>query len=42
MLTAETNRLVYKTAKGEWAITERGRITLHHPDRGSSRRAQFE
>lgn len=42
MLTAETNRLVYKTAAGEWAITERGRRTLHQPNRGASSRAQFE
>ena len=41
MLTAETNRLVYKTAEGEWAITERGRRTLHHPDGSSASRAPF-
>lgn len=28
MLTAQANRLVYSTATGEWAITERGRRTL--------------
>ena len=29
-------------AAGEWAITERGRRTLHQPNRGASSRAQFE
>jgi len=28
MLTAEANRLVYTTAIGEWAITDRGRNTI--------------
>ena len=42
MLTAETNRLVYKTAEGEWAITEPGRRTLHQPDGSSASRARFE
>src|SRR5205085_2067172 len=35
MLTAQANRLVYKRAEGEWAITERGRRILHEPDRSS-------
>lgn len=35
MLTAQANRLVYKRAEAEWTITERGRRTLHQPDRSS-------
>jgi len=42
MLTAETNRLVYKMAEGEWAITEHGRRTLHQPNRPAPSRAQHE
>jgi hypothetical protein len=38
MLSAQANRLAYKTAAGEWAITERGRRTLHQPDRVTSRK----
>jgi hypothetical protein len=30
MLTAEVERLVYATAAGEWAITDRGRYTLQN------------
>jgi len=32
MLSAQANRLVYRMTDGEWAITERGRRTLEHPD----------
>jgi hypothetical protein len=42
MLTAETNRLVNRMAAGEWTITERGRRSLHPPDRGPSSRAPSE
>jgi hypothetical protein len=33
MLSAQANRLVYKTADATWAITERGRRQLHPGDR---------
>lgn len=40
MLSAEADRLVYKTADATWAITERGRRQLHPGDRGARRRAR--
>jgi hypothetical protein len=42
MLTAETNRLVYRIAEDEWAITDCGRRGRHQPGRGSPSSAQFE
>lgn len=38
MLSAQANRLVYKTAVGEWAITERGRHIIRRADRATRRR----
>jgi hypothetical protein len=38
MLTAQANRLVYTTAAGQWAITERGRQTLQASTPGPNER----
>ena len=38
MLSAQANRLVYKTAVGEWPITDRGTLTIHSADRSTWRR----
>jgi hypothetical protein len=42
MLTAQANRLVYRIADGEWAITNDAAALLHQSDRAPRSRARPE